>query len=118
MFVHPDDIVSLGFKDGDVVDLVAHWDDDDVERVAERFRIVAYDTPRGIGGGLLPRDQSRWCRWTRPRTAATRRRSKSVIIRLVPEGTGRESGAAEGASQDAVGSDESHKSDRQPRHLS
>jgi molybdopterin-dependent oxidoreductase alpha subunit len=117
VFVHPDDIVSQGFKDGDFVDLVAHWGDDDVERVAEKFRIVAYDTPRGSSAAYYP-ETNPLVPLDSTASSSNQPTSKSVIIRLVPPGTGRESGAEEGASQDPVGSDDGHKSDRQPRHLS
>lgn len=54
VFVHPDDVTALGFEDGQVVDLRAHWDGDDVERVAPGFRIVAYETPRGTAAAYYP----------------------------------------------------------------
>jgi formate dehydrogenase major subunit len=117
VFVHPDDIASQGFSDGDIVDIVAHWADDDVKRVAERFRIVAYDTPRGSSAAYYP-ETNPLVPLDSTAISSNQPSSKSVIVRLVAAGTGREAGAEEGASQDAVGSDESHKSDRQPRHLS
>lgn len=117
VFVHPDDIVSQGFKDGDIVDLVAHWGDDDVQRVAERFRIVAYDTPRGSSAAYYP-ETNPLVPLDSTAISSNQPSSKSVIIRLVPAGTGRESGAHGGASQDEVGSDDGHKTDRQPHHLS
>ncbi|TGO03859.1 FdhF/YdeP family oxidoreductase [Serinibacter arcticus] len=53
VFVHPDDIASLGLADGQVVDLVSEWTDG-VERRAEAFRVVAYDTPRGCAAAYYP----------------------------------------------------------------
>jgi molybdopterin-dependent oxidoreductase alpha subunit len=117
VFVHPDDIVSQGFADGDMVDLVAHWGDDNVKRVAESFRIVSYDTPRGSSAAYYP-ETNPLVPLDSTATSSNQPTSKSVIIRLVPAGTGKEAGAEDGASQDAVGSDDGHKSDRQPRHLS
>ncbi|MET1038360.1 MAG: FdhF/YdeP family oxidoreductase [Aeromicrobium sp.] len=116
VFLHPDDITSQGFADGDIVDIVSHWGDDDVKRVAERFRIVAYDTPRGSSAAYYP-ETNPLIALDSTALSSNQPTSKSVIVRLVPAGTGRESGA-DGASQDAVGSDDGHKSNRQPRHLS
>ena len=53
VFIHAEDIRALGFQDGDWVDLVSAWDDG-VERRAERFRLVAYDIPRGNIGAYYP----------------------------------------------------------------
>ena len=115
VFVHPDDITALGFVDGAFVDLVATWDDDDIERVAETFRIVAYDTPRGSAAAyypetnpLIPLDSTA--------IASNTPTSKSVVVSLVPAGTGR-SGSG-GGSQDRTGSDNGHKSRPEPEHLS
>lgn len=52
VFVNPDDIVSLGFTDGDLVDLVGEWRGE--ERRAGQFRIVAYDQPRGCAAAYYP----------------------------------------------------------------
>lgn len=53
VFIHAEDIRALGFKDGDWVDLVSAWDDGS-ERSIERFRLVAYDIPRGNIGAYYP----------------------------------------------------------------
>ncbi len=53
VFVHPDDIADLGFADGDLVDLVGEWADG-VERRAEEFRIVSFETPRGCAAAYYP----------------------------------------------------------------
>jgi molybdopterin-dependent oxidoreductase alpha subunit len=53
VFMHRDDISALGFNDGDFVDLESKWDDD-VTRIAPRFRIVEYDTPRGTAAAYYP----------------------------------------------------------------
>ena len=90
VFVHPDDITARGFAAGDLVDLVTHWDGDDVRRVATRFRVVAYDTPRGSAAAYYPE--------TNPLVPldSTADKSnqpvyKSVVIRI--ERAARESGA-------------------------
>ncbi|WP_290514842.1 FdhF/YdeP family oxidoreductase [Aeromicrobium sp.] len=114
VFVHPDDITALGFHDADHVDLVAKWDDDDVDRVAENFRIVAYDTPRGSAAAYYP-ETNPLVPLDSTATGSNTPTSKSVIIKLVPLGTGR---SAPGGGQDGVGADDEHKKHPQPKHLS
>ncbi|GGN75847.1 formate dehydrogenase subunit alpha [Actinoplanes lobatus] len=53
VFISDADLTELGFADGDVVDLVSEWADG-VERRAERFRLVAYDTPKGCVAAYYP----------------------------------------------------------------
>lgn len=53
IFVHPDDLQSLGFSDGDRVDLVSVWRDGAWRR-AEDFRIIAYPTARGCAATYFP----------------------------------------------------------------
>ena len=116
VFIHADDITGLGFTDGDFVDLVTRWEDDDVDRVAPNFRLVAYDTPRGSAAAyypetnpLVPLDSTAIGSNTPP--------SKSVIVSLVPAGTART--ATEGhSSQSAVGADNGRKAHPEPQHLS
>ncbi|QGG40533.1 FdhF/YdeP family oxidoreductase [Aeromicrobium yanjiei] len=115
VFMHPDDISAQGFKDGDMVDLVTRWDDDDVDRVAERFRIVSYETPRGSAAAYYPETNS-LVPLDSTAEGSNQPTSKSVIVRAVPAGQGRFANA--GGSQNGVGADESHKTDRQPHHLS
>ncbi|MCW2831394.1 MAG: hypothetical protein JWP31_2086, partial [Aeromicrobium sp.] len=117
VFVHPDDITALGFAGGDLVDLVTHWADDDVERIAQRFRLVGYDTPRGSAAAYYP-ETNPLVPLDSTATASNQPTSKSVIVRLEPHPTPAGAGAGGGASQDDVGADDGHKSDRQPRHLS
>lgn len=57
VLVNEKDIVSLGFAEDDVVDLVSEWTRPDgtiEERRAEEFRIVAYRTPRGNAAAYYP----------------------------------------------------------------
>ena len=49
VLVHPEDLRELGLADGDVVDLEGEGG-----RRAERFRCVAYDTPRGCAAAYYP----------------------------------------------------------------
>lgn len=116
IFVHPDDITALGFHDAEMVDLVARWDDDDIERVAEGFRIVAYDTPRGSAAAYYP-ETNPLVPLDSTATGSNTPTSKSVIISMVPLGAGRSRASAEG-SQDGVGADDNHKSRTEPVHLS
>ncbi|MFT4194906.1 FdhF/YdeP family oxidoreductase [Ottowia sp.] len=53
VFIHPEDIRALGLKDGDWVDIRTVWDDGQ-ERRADRFRLVAYDIPRGNLAAYYP----------------------------------------------------------------
>ena len=42
IFLHRNDIAGLGFRNGDLVDIVTKWDGDNRFRCAEAFRIVEY----------------------------------------------------------------------------
>jgi molybdopterin-dependent oxidoreductase alpha subunit len=53
VFINRDDIRALGFRDGDWVDILTVWDDGQ-ERRADRFRLVAYDIPRGNIAAYYP----------------------------------------------------------------
>ena len=53
VFAHPDDLAELKARAGERVDIVgAH--EDGVERVAEDFRLVPFDMPRGSLAGYYP----------------------------------------------------------------
>ena len=57
VMINDNDIASLGFVDGDIVDLVSEWTGADggrEERRAERFGIVGYPTPRGCAAAYYP----------------------------------------------------------------
>ncbi|NKY34736.1 FdhF/YdeP family oxidoreductase [Nocardia speluncae] len=82
VLVNAGDITELGFRDGDLVDLVAEWTDG-VERRVTGFRLVEYSTPRGNAAAyypetnpLVPLDHVA----ERSNTPV----SKAVVIRLEP----------------------------------
>ncbi|RYF79050.1 MAG: hypothetical protein EOO29_18380, partial [Comamonadaceae bacterium] len=60
VFIHPEDIRALGMKDGDWVDITTVWDDEPepgvgaTVRRADRFKLVAYDIPRGNLAAYYP----------------------------------------------------------------
>lgn len=53
VFVNEKDLAAAGFKDGDMVDMVSEYEDG-VERRAESFRAVAYNTPVGCAAAYYP----------------------------------------------------------------
>ena len=115
MFVNRGDIAELGMKDGDFVDITTKWDDDDVVRVAENFRIVEYQTPKGSAAAyypetnpLVPLDSSA--------TDSNCPTSKSIIVSLSPAKAG-SPGTGHGG-QDAMRSDEHHETQTESEHLS
>ncbi len=114
VFVHRDDITALGFNPGDLVDLVTKWDDDDHLRCAPSFRIVEYDTPRGSAAAYYP-ETNALCPLDFTSLSSNQPAFKSIIVSLVPEGTG---GAVMAGGQNEVGADLAHKSDPEPEHQS
>ncbi|WP_035856011.1 FdhF/YdeP family oxidoreductase [Cryptosporangium arvum] len=52
VFVNPGDLAALGLGDGDHVDLISEYADG--ERVAEDFRVIAYDTAPGCAAAYFP----------------------------------------------------------------
>lgn len=53
VFVNAEDLRALGLKDGDWVDIHTVWDDGQ-QRRADKFRLVAYDIPRGTLAAYYP----------------------------------------------------------------
>jgi molybdopterin-dependent oxidoreductase alpha subunit len=53
VFVNPKDLDQLGAKAGDRVDVIGKHDDG-ISRIAEDFRLVPYDIPRGCVAGYYP----------------------------------------------------------------
>ena len=121
VFVNADDLRDLGFADGDVVDLVTYWPEDDRVRRAKSFRIIAYDTPRGSAAAYYP-ETNPLVPLDSTAEGSNTPTSKSVIIRLERPGQGDSSSGAPGSDaaggQDATGSDDSDKAYQQPHHLS
>ena len=81
------DIEELGFHDGDIVDLVTHWEGDDHVRRAQAFRIVAYQTPRGSAAAYYP-ETNPLVPLDSTAVGSNTPTSKSVIIRLERSGIG------------------------------
>ncbi|HST39003.1 MAG TPA: FdhF/YdeP family oxidoreductase [Conexibacter sp.] len=80
VFVNTADIAELGFAEGDVVDLVGEAEDG-VERVAERFRIIGYDTPRGSAAAYYP-ETNPLVPLDSTADGSNQPASKSVLVRL------------------------------------
>ncbi|OWV80489.1 CbbBc protein [Rhizobium sp. R635] len=53
IFIHPEDLEAMNAKAGDRVDVVGEHDDG-IARIAEDFRFVPYDIPRGSIAGYYP----------------------------------------------------------------
>lgn len=53
IFIHPADLTAINAKAGDRVDVVGEHEDG-IERIAENFRFVPYDIPRGSIAGYYP----------------------------------------------------------------
>jgi molybdopterin-dependent oxidoreductase alpha subunit len=115
VFVNPADIAELGFADGDLVDLVTHWTDDDRERRAASFRIVAYQTPRGSAAAYYPETNS-LVPLDSTAAGSNTPTSKSIIVALMRPGT--TLGSTSHGGQRQTGSDEAHKHHPEPTHLS
>ncbi len=82
VFVHPDDITALGLEEGDLVDLVSEWTDGS-ERQAPRFRVVAYDQPRGCAAAYYP-ETNPLVPLDHVAEGSNCPSSKSIIVRLDP----------------------------------
>ncbi len=119
VFMNPDDITALGFSDGDMVDLSTRWDDDDIDRVAPQFRIVAYRTPRGTAAAYYP-ETNPLVPLDSTAESSNCPTSKSVIVSLAPaeRGAHRSGSFDQLGQQRGAGADEGHKARPQPTHLS
>ncbi len=53
VFINIEDIRTLGFSDGDLIDIFTVWDDGE-ERRTDGFKLVAYDIPRGNLAAYYP----------------------------------------------------------------
>jgi formate dehydrogenase major subunit len=119
VFVNADDLAELGLENNQLVDLVGHWAGDDVERRAEGFRVVRYDTPRGCAAAYYP-ETNALVPLDSTADGSNTPTSKSVIITLVPSTASRQGdrGGQTSAAMDATGADDGHKSRPEPVHLS
>lgn len=81
VFVNPSDLVSLGFDDGAMVDLVSEWHDGD--RRAPSFRVVSYPTAPGCAAAYFP-ETNVLVPLDHTAEVSNTPASKSVIIRLEP----------------------------------
>ncbi|WP_030172546.1 FdhF/YdeP family oxidoreductase [Spirillospora albida] len=82
VFVHPDDLASLGLADGAMVDLVSEWADG-AERRARSFRTVAYPTARGCAAAYFP-ETNVLVPLDSTAEISNTPTSKSVVVRLEP----------------------------------
>jgi anaerobic selenocysteine-containing dehydrogenase len=82
VFVNPKDLAELGCEAGDTVDIVGEFDDG-VSRVAEAFRFVPYDIPRGCIAGYYP-ELNVLVPLTSAGEMSDTPTSKSVIVSLKP----------------------------------
>ncbi|MCW2595801.1 MAG: oxidoreductase alpha (molybdopterin) subunit [Jatrophihabitans sp.] len=79
VFVNADDLRQFGLADGDIVDLISVWRDE--ERRAKAFRAVAYDTPPGCAAAYFPEANVLVPLDSTAETSNTPT-SKSIVIRL------------------------------------
>jgi formate dehydrogenase major subunit len=82
VFVNPADLADLGLSDGALVDLVGEYADG-VERRAEDFRIVTYDTAKGCAAAYYP-ETNVLVPLDSVADISNTPTSKSVVVRLEP----------------------------------
>jgi molybdopterin-dependent oxidoreductase alpha subunit len=82
VFVNPSDLADLGLNDGAMVDLVGEYADG-VERRAEDFRIVTYDTAKGCAAAYYP-ETNVLVPLDSVADISNTPTSKSVVVRLEP----------------------------------
>jgi len=95
VMVNPEDIAELGFRDGDVVDIVSVWRDG-VERRAPRFTLVAYPASRGSAAAYYPETNVLVPLDSVAETSNTPT-SKGVLVRFEPASALESSAHLEGA---------------------
>ncbi len=89
----------LGLQDGDWVDIQTVWDDGQ-ERRADRFKLVAYDIPRGCLAAYYPETNPLVPLESVALTAGTPT-SKSIPVVLVPH-RGGDAAAAQAATAEGA----------------
>lgn len=82
VFVNASDLKELGLTDGAIVDLVGEFEDG-VERRAENFRIVTYDTAKGCAAAYYP-ETNVLVPLDSVADVSNTPTSKSIVIRLEP----------------------------------
>jgi formate dehydrogenase major subunit len=82
VMVNRRDLESLGLRAGDLVDVVAVWDDGRDRRV-RGFRVVGYDTPVGTAAAYYPETNPLVPLGSAAEGSNTPT-SKSVVVRLEP----------------------------------
>jgi formate dehydrogenase major subunit len=83
VMVNPRDHEALGLHPGQLVDIVAHWPEDDRDRRVRNFRLVDYETPRGTAAAYYPETNPLVPLGSAALDSNTPT-SKSVIVRLEP----------------------------------
>jgi anaerobic selenocysteine-containing dehydrogenase len=83
VFVNADDLREFGLRDGDQVDLISVWRDE--QRRAKDFRAVAYPTPRGCAAAYFP-EANVLVPLDSTAEGSNTPVSKSTVIRLEPAG--------------------------------
>jgi len=76
------DLQRLGITDGELVDLVSEWPDD-VDRVAEAFRVVEYPTAAGCAAAYFP-ETNRLVPLDSTARGSNTPTYKSIVVRLRP----------------------------------
>jgi molybdopterin-dependent oxidoreductase alpha subunit len=84
VLLNPRDIDALGLAQGTVVDLISE-DEHGTERRSARYRVVAYDTPRGCAAAYYP-ETNELVPLTSVADGSGTPTSKSVVIRVEPSG--------------------------------
>jgi formate dehydrogenase major subunit len=82
VFVNPADLTELGLTDGAMVDLVGEFADG-VERRAENFRVVSYNTAKGCAAAYYP-ETNVLVPLDSVADVSNTPTSKSVVVRLEP----------------------------------
>ncbi|HST80550.1 MAG TPA: FdhF/YdeP family oxidoreductase [Kineosporiaceae bacterium] len=82
VFVNPADLTELGLADGAMVDLVGEFADG-VERRAENFRVVSYNTAKGCAAAYYP-ETNVLVPLDSVADVSNTPTSKSVVVRLEP----------------------------------
>ncbi|MFG6402093.1 MULTISPECIES: FdhF/YdeP family oxidoreductase [unclassified Microbacterium] len=82
VFVNPDDLVELGFQDGDRVDVFSEWRDEP-DRVLRGQRIVSYPTAKGCAAAYFP-EANVLVPLDSTGIGSNTPVSKSVVVRLEP----------------------------------